>query len=397
MSFKGKDMVYTLLISICIIISSLALVFRNPKISHSKIARGIQDAIVGITCEWKLGDKLVSTIGSGFFFRNDGYICTCSHLVWKLPSSMFPEDIKPSDGENPSTPKEIYVTVSNHLVTPCVTTVYTAEIIGIDGIGDVSVLRISINNNNMLRFAKERPSISDEVMLIGDPFGSDFQSCAKGYIRDPRWTDSTGQILLSCITTDVSTGAGSSGSPIVNKQGEVIGMHSITAIPKSAETTTSFGGGVVGDILNRIITVMYDKRNGIYNKLSAKVDNNGFFRKGLLPFLVIPNSKANQLQLLKHLKMDYESELCGYIVYLVSPEYSNKYNIQYGDLITHINDQNSICDDIWFMSLDQEIRLTVQNQHSINHIKIQLQPCLDNCKDISKHLGNQSEVGDIGS
>ena len=77
-------------------------------------------------------------------------------------------------------------------------------------------------------------------------------------------------------------------------------MHSITAIPKS--TTTSFGGGVVGDILNRIITAMYDKRNGIYNKLSAKVDNNGFFRKGLLPFLVIPNSKANQLQLLKHLK-----------------------------------------------------------------------------------------------
>ena len=99
----------------------------------------------------------------------------------------------------------------------------------------------------ILPFARTPPNTSEKIMIIGDPFGYDHQSCAVGHIRDARWTDVTLRTLLTCITTDVFTGPGNSGSPIINMNSECVGMH----IGAFGNATTQFGGGVASDIFGK--------------------------------------------------------------------------------------------------------------------------------------------------
>ena len=101
------------------------------------------DATVSITA--KFADDSVGT-ASGFFLRDDGYVCTCAHAIQR------PRTVENDDGELvldmarvdefPELATEIKVTVSaaGGLFSRFVS--YDADIVGIDGRGDVAVLRV---------------------------------------------------------------------------------------------------------------------------------------------------------------------------------------------------------------------------------------------------------------
>ena len=72
------------------------------------------------------------------------------------------------------------------------------------------------------------PQSGDTCVVIGNIFGQDPRSVAVGAVRNGRWKDPHGLSLLSTVLTDVATGAGTSGGPILDAAGHVVALHAGT-------------------------------------------------------------------------------------------------------------------------------------------------------------------------
>jgi serine protease Do len=137
-----------------------------------------------------------SGVGSGFILSADGYVMTNAHVV--------------DDADN------IYVTLTDKRE-------FKAKLIGVDDRTDVAVVKISaaslptvtIGDSNKVR-------VGEWVVAIGSPFGLD--NTVTAGIVSAKGRD-TGD-YLPFIQTDVAVNPGNSGGPLINMQGEVIGINS---------------------------------------------------------------------------------------------------------------------------------------------------------------------------
>ncbi|MFA5663504.1 DegQ family serine endoprotease [Castellaniella sp.] len=135
-------------------------------------------------------------IGSGFVISKDGYVLTNNHVV--------------------NNANDIFVTMTDG-------TEYTAKVIGTDARTDIALLKIDADGLKPLPIGD-----SDElkkgqwVLAIGSPFGLD-STVTAGIIsainRD------TGD-YLPFIQTDVAVNPGNSGGPLINLDGQVVGINS---------------------------------------------------------------------------------------------------------------------------------------------------------------------------
>jgi serine protease Do len=135
-------------------------------------------------------------VGSGFFISSDGYVLTNYHVV---------DDAT-----------DIYVTLTDGRE-------FKAKIIGSDKQTDVALLKIDAKDMATLPIGdSDRIKKGQWVLAIGSPFGLD-STVTAGIIsainRD------TGD-YLPFIQTDVAVNPGNSGGPLINLQGEVIGINS---------------------------------------------------------------------------------------------------------------------------------------------------------------------------
>lgn len=143
--------------------------------------------------------------GTGFLINADGYALTNHHVV-----------------ENANS---IRVRVGNEAQE------YTAEVIGDDPRTDVALIRIKdarrlfdylpLGNSDQLE-------VGDFAVAIGNPFGLS-QSVSMGIIsaRSRRDVAPSGrQGLYDFLQTDASINPGNSGGPLLNLNGEVIGINS---------------------------------------------------------------------------------------------------------------------------------------------------------------------------
>jgi serine protease Do len=140
--------------------------------------------------------------GSGFIIDPAGYIMTNAHVV--------------ADAET------IRVTLADERV-------YEAELVGADIDSDVALIRLTTEEELALPAARLGDSdgirVGDWVLAIGSPFGLQ-HSVTQGIIS------ATGRQNLGLanyedfIQTDASINPGNSGGPLVNLDGEVIGINS---------------------------------------------------------------------------------------------------------------------------------------------------------------------------
>lgn len=154
----------------------------------------------------------VST-GSGFIIGADGYILTNAHVIEEAD--------------------ELYVTLSDDAE-------YKAEVIGSDEKTDIALLKIEseqplpvikIGDSNLLQ-------VGQPVVAIGSPYGLD-QTVTSGIIsalgrRLPR------EDLVPFIQTDAAINPGNSGGPLLNNNGEVIGINSQIISPVRSFSGVSF-------------------------------------------------------------------------------------------------------------------------------------------------------------
>jgi serine protease Do len=135
-------------------------------------------------------------VGSGFFISADGYILTNNHVV--------------------SDVTDIFVTLTDGRE-------FKAKVIGTDERTDVALLKIDAKGMPFLPIGDDTKIKKGQwVLAIGSPFGLD-STVTAGIVsainRD------TGE-YLPFIQTDVAVNPGNSGGPLLNLQGEVIGINS---------------------------------------------------------------------------------------------------------------------------------------------------------------------------
>lgn len=136
--------------------------------------------------------------GSGFIVRNDGYIVTNAHVV----KDAAKIEVRLNDKS-----------------------IYQAKIVGSDSFSDLAVLKIDAKDLPTLKLGnsnKLRPG--EFVIAIGSPLGYD-HSVTLGIISavERTVTDINGNINF--IQTDAAINRGNSGGPLINLNGEVIGVN----------------------------------------------------------------------------------------------------------------------------------------------------------------------------
>jgi S1-C subfamily serine protease len=141
-------------------------------------------------------------LGSGFVIDKAGHIVTNYHVV---------------RGAN-----TIQVSFSNNER-------FKAKLVGVDPSTDVAVLRVEVKSRALKSLPlgnSESVRVGDQVIAIGNPFGLD-RSVTSGIVSAvQRRIEAPNQLSIShVIQTDAALNHGNSGGPLLNPQGQVIGVN----------------------------------------------------------------------------------------------------------------------------------------------------------------------------
>jgi serine protease Do len=156
-----------------------------------------------------MGDMRERSLGSGVIVDSKGYILTNNHVVEKA------DRIRVKLMDDPAT------------VT------YDATVVGVDKETDLAVIKIDAKKP--LPAAKlgnsDAMEVGDWVLAVGSPFGLE-ETVTAGIVSAKGRNIVPGRQFESFIQTDAAINPGNSGGPLVNMNGEVIGIN--TAIFTSA-------------------------------------------------------------------------------------------------------------------------------------------------------------------
>lgn len=152
-------------------------------------------------------------LGSGVIIDKEGHILTNNHVV--------------------ANARQIQVTLSDE-------TTGTAQLVGSDPASDLAVIKVDMPAEKLSPATlgdSDAIRIGESVIAIGNPFGLE-GTVTEGIISGlDRTLSQTGQRpIRQLIQTDAAINPGNSGGPLVNSQGEVIGINSALENPT--------GGGV---------------------------------------------------------------------------------------------------------------------------------------------------------
>jgi S1-C subfamily serine protease len=213
------------------------------------------------------------TTGTGYFINSDGYIVTNAHMVENTADSKQKcEDILERNLKKDFVEKKLAVTEQEvadllangkieliedsffnykYVILPNANAKGEAEALPFEikkrgtstneGSKDVAIIKVAVTDAPILRLAKTGDlQAQDPIIVIGYPgeADADFLSqksgveatITQGIISNPNKTLQDGSPI---IQVDVLVAPGSSGSPILNRQGEAIGMIALRKDEKS--------------------------------------------------------------------------------------------------------------------------------------------------------------------
>src|ERR687885_2139235 len=178
--------------------------------------------------------------GSGFVYDSQGHIVTNYHVI----DGATRADVTFTDGNT-----------------------YSANVVGKDPNADIAVLQITsdFSEENVVPLPLANSSAirpGEQVIAIGNPFGlsgtitTGIVSAEGRLLPNP----DTGFSIPDMLQTDASVNPGNSGGPLLNTQGQVIGMN--TAIFSSTGSYSGIGFAIPSNTIAKEIPSLI--KNGTY-------------------------------------------------------------------------------------------------------------------------------------
>lgn len=362
-------------------------------LTPTEIFSKVQDSVVQVTTtNTDIAGPLNSGLGSGFVYDNDGHIITNYHVV--ALASLSGESSNNISSSNNNT--DIIVTFNDG-------SVYNARVVGSDRFSDIAVLRVeNISESKLVPLTfgnSSQAKIGEQVVAIGNPFGlsgtltvgvvsglgrtipsladdqqeqeqpplpetpfDDLFPDIPGLpfqqpplIPDQQQQERSGAFSIpDIIQTDAAVNPGNSGGPLLNMEGQVIGMN--TAIFSETGVYAGIGFAIPSNTITKIVPSLIT--TGSYQHPWL----------GLIGIDITPDiAEALGLSL---------EEAKGFLIIGVnegSP--ADKAGVRGGDRVTNVNGRE--------IRLGGDIVLKIDNQD------------VRKIEDILTYLEGQKHVGDI--
>lgn len=263
----------------------------------------INESIVGISKIKNKGSTIFLTdsneklgLGTGVIVSEDGYIITNEHV----------------SGEKY---ENCYITLENG-------TSYTGKVIWSDEDIDLSIVKINANNLKSLDIGdSDKIKLTQKVYAIGNPVGFEFQRTVtagiiSGLDRVVKLEDEKTTYMEELIQTDATINPGNSGGPLINENGEVIGINTVKI--SSAE---GIGFAIPINIIKPVI-------EGVLNNKNYETAGLGIF--------------AYDQKIIPYIKQDLGINLSFkngiYVAQVINNSPAYKAGIEEGDIINQIDD-----------------------------------------------------------
>ena len=190
----------------------------KTRMTTVEIAKQVSPATVSLTVVG-VDDDIETVIGSGtgFIITDDGYIVTNQHVV------VLAEDAVST----------YYVTV----VLPGEDLPVRAEVVGSDAQTDIAVLKVETDKKLpcVILGDSDLLQAGELAVVIGNALGSLDDSVTVGVISSPSREINRNGYRVEVIQTDASVNPGSSGGPLINSYGEVVGITNSKIITSTSE------------------------------------------------------------------------------------------------------------------------------------------------------------------
>lgn len=218
-------------------------VLTETEQSFARVYDTVSPSVVSISVQQRIGsDFLDYSSGSGFVVDKRGYLATNYHVV---------------DGGD-----RIIVNFFDG-------TISLAEVVGIDPDADIAVLEVDLPEDRLFPVTfgdSDTLTVGQTALAIGSPFGQ-------------RWTLTSGIISAldraieglatfntgAVIQTDTAINPGNSGGPLVNLDGEVIGVN--TQILSEVRANSGVGFAVPSNLVRRVINQLIQTGEMTYSYL----------------------------------------------------------------------------------------------------------------------------------
>jgi S1-C subfamily serine protease len=288
-----------------------ALSGNNTEAVREAVVANVRPAVVQINVATAQGTAL----GSGVIIDKRGYIVTNNHVVAGARNGTVDEVVL-SDG----------------------TRVTNAQIVGVDSADDLAVVKINPPANMVVAPIADSSQlrVGQDVMAIGNPLGNT-QTVTSGIIsalgrnvceqQTNNQGGCTGAIIPNAVQTDAPINPGNSGGALVDLNGRLVGIPTLTAIdPEFNAPASGVGFAIPSNRVQFIVPQII--QNG-------KVSHTGRAAMGIYPTAVDQMTQAQD-----NLSVDH-----GVLVtQVVNNGAAAKAGIQGGDVIVQIN--NSAIDSI---------------------------------------------------
>ena len=221
--------------------SAVNFVKESSDLTVAEAYNKVKPAVVTITASGKVSysrfyNQDVEGIGSGFIINEDGNVLTNYHVIELALTA--------NGGTN-----KVTVSMSDGQEVE-------ADIVNYDKDRDIAMLKLA-EGTKVPGVAELGDSdalyVGQEVIAIGTPLGTNFaQTCTKGIVSgvnrsldestDGSAVQSESESSYEYIQTDTAINSGNSGGPLINSEGQVIGINTA----KLSNSTSSSNASIEG-------------------------------------------------------------------------------------------------------------------------------------------------------
>lgn len=215
-----------------------------------------------------------NSLGSGVIVTNEGHIITNSHVVDQVDEI----EVQLSDGRTQK-----------------------ARLIGADAEADLAVLKIDEPGIKPLKLAdSDAVQAGDFVLAIGNPFG--FEETVTDGIISSKGRPNRGDVFGDLLQTNAAINPGNSGGPLINLQGEIVGIN--TAIISRSGGSQGIGFAIPSNNVRTALESLLKQGRIIrgYLGISGRVgqpNQTNVTNDGVVVDAVVPDSPAAEAKLQK--------------------------------------------------------------------------------------------------